>query len=55
MRGKGVPHPRHGAQGRLVVINVEVPARVSPEQRKLFESLARHWAASPQERGSWKG
>jgi len=41
MRGKGVPHLRANGRGdQLVVVNVEVPTRISPEQRKLFEELA---------------
>ena len=41
LRGKGVPHLRSSGRGdQLVVVNVEVPARLSPDQRKLFEQLA---------------
>lgn len=41
IRNKGVPHLRSGGRGdQLVVVNVEVPTRLSPEQRKLFEQLA---------------
>lgn len=41
MRGKGVPHLRSSGRGdQLVIVNVGVPTRISPEQRKLFESLA---------------
>jgi molecular chaperone DnaJ len=41
LRGKGVQHLRSSGRGdQLVVVNVEVPARLNPEQRKLFEQLA---------------
>ena len=41
IRGKGVPHLRATGRGdQLVVVNVEVPARITPEQRKIFEQLA---------------
>ncbi|MBN1370372.1 MAG: molecular chaperone DnaJ [Anaerolineaceae bacterium] len=41
IRGKGVPHLRSTGRGdQLVVVNVEVPTRISPEQRKIFEQLA---------------
>ncbi|HEY9075517.1 MAG TPA: molecular chaperone DnaJ [Anaerolineaceae bacterium] len=42
LKGKGVPHLRGSGRGdQVVVINVEVPTRLSSEQRKLFEQLAR--------------
>ena len=41
LRGKGVPHLRASGRGdQLVVVNVEIPARLTPDQRKLFEQLA---------------
>ena len=41
MRGKGSPILRSSGRGdQLVVVNVEVPKSLSPEQRKLFEQLA---------------
>jgi molecular chaperone DnaJ len=41
LRGKGVPHLRSSGRGdQLVVINVAVPAKLTGEQRKLFEQLA---------------
>jgi molecular chaperone DnaJ len=41
IRGKGVPHLRSNGRGdQLVVVNVEVPNKLSAEQRKLFEQLA---------------
>ncbi len=53
MRGKGVPHLRSNGRGdQLVVINVEVPTRLSNEQRDLFERLAESLGSEvrPQER-----
>lgn len=42
LRGKGVPHLRGNGRGdQLVVINVEIPTRLSNEQRQLFEKLAK--------------
>jgi molecular chaperone DnaJ len=41
MREKGVPHLRGRGRGdQLVMLNVEVPTRLSGEQRELFEKLA---------------
>lgn len=41
MRGKGVPFLRTDRRGdQLVVINVEIPNRLDPEQRELMEKLA---------------
>lgn len=53
MRGKGVPHLRSNGRGdQLVVVNVEVPTRLTAEQRQLFEQLARSLGSEvrPQER-----
>jgi molecular chaperone DnaJ len=53
LRSKGVPHLRGGGRGdQLVVINVEVPTRLSSEQRQLFEQLAKSLGSEvrPQER-----
>jgi molecular chaperone DnaJ len=54
MRGKGVPHLRSNGRGdQLVVVNVEIPSRLSQEQRQLFEQLAKSLGSEvqPQERG----
>lgn len=54
MRGKGIPRLRSNGRGdQLVVINVEVPNRLTSEQRRLFEELAASLGSevSPQERG----
>ncbi len=54
LRSKGVPHLRGNGRGdQLVVVNVEVPSRLTSEQRQLFEQLAKSLGSevSPQERG----
>jgi molecular chaperone DnaJ len=53
IKGKGVPFLRGSGRGdQHVVINVAVPARLSAEQRQLFEDLARTLGSEvlPQER-----
>jgi molecular chaperone DnaJ len=53
MREKGVPHLRSERRGdQLVIINVEIPKRVTPEQRDLMEELAESLGSEvhPQER-----
>jgi len=41
MKSKGVPNVRGGSKGdQLVIVNVEVPTRLSAEQKDLFEKLA---------------
>jgi molecular chaperone DnaJ len=53
MRGKGVPHLRSDRRGdQLVVLNVEIPKRLKPEQRELIEQLAESLGSEvhPQER-----
>jgi molecular chaperone DnaJ len=54
LRGKGVPHIRSSARGdQLVIVGVEIPSQVSPEQRELFEKLANTLGTEvlPQEKG----
>jgi molecular chaperone DnaJ len=54
MRGKGVPHLRSNGRGdQLVIVNVEIPSRLTQEQRQLFEQLAKSLGSEvrPQERG----
>jgi len=42
LKGKGVPRLRGNGRGdELVMIEVEVPTRLTPDQRRLFEELAR--------------
>lgn len=56
LRGKGVPRLRNNGRGdQLVIINVEIPKRLNPEQRQLFEQLAKSMGGEvrPQERGIW--
>ncbi len=53
IRGKGVPSLRSSSRGdQLVVVNVEVPQRLTVEQRQLFEQLAKTLGSEvrPQER-----
>jgi molecular chaperone DnaJ len=41
LRSKGIPHLRASGKGdQLVIVNVEIPARLNAEQRKYFEGLA---------------
>jgi molecular chaperone DnaJ len=54
LRGKGVPRLRSSGRGdQLVIVNVEIPARLNTEQRQLFEELAKSLGSEvrPQERG----
>lgn len=42
LRGRGVPHLRRSGRGdQLVITHVAVPKKMSPEQKKLMEELAR--------------
>jgi molecular chaperone DnaJ len=53
LKGKGIPHVHGSGRGdQLVIINVEVPTRLSSEQRKLFQQLAATMGSEvkPQER-----
>ncbi len=53
LKGKGVPFLRSNGRGdQKVIVNVEVPARLNAEQRKLFEQLAQTLGSDvrPQER-----
>jgi molecular chaperone DnaJ len=53
VRGKGVPHLRGSGRGdEMVVVNIEVPTKLTNEQRQLFEALGKtmHNEANPQER-----
>lgn len=54
LKAKGVPRLRGNGRGdQLILVNVEVPTRLSADQRKLFEQLGKSLGheAKPQERG----
>jgi molecular chaperone DnaJ len=54
IKGKGVPHLRRNGRGdQLVIINVEIPAKLSKEQRELFAKLSDTLgtAVKPKEKG----
>ena len=54
MRGKGVPHLRRSGRGnQLVIVNVEVPSKLTKEQRELMEKLAETLGTTvqPREKG----
>jgi len=54
LKGKGIPHLRRSGRGdQLVIIGVEIPSRLTKEQRDLFEQLAATLGTSvkPQEKG----
>ncbi len=53
MKGKGVPYVRSSGRGdQLIVVDVDVPTRLTGEQRQLFEKLAETLGSEvrPQER-----
>ena len=54
LKSKGVPHLRRGGRGdQLVIVGVEVPSKLTKEQRELFEKLADTLGTTvkPQEKG----
>ena len=55
MKGKGVPHLRRKDHrgDQLVMVNVEIPSKLSKEQRELFEQLAATLSTTvkPREKG----
>lgn len=54
IKGKGVPYLRRNGRGdQLVIVGVDIPAKLSKEQRELFETLAGTLGttAKPQEKG----
>jgi molecular chaperone DnaJ len=60
MKGKGIPHLRRSGRGdQLVIVNIEVPTKLSKEQRELFEKLAATLGTTvnPKEKGilDWLG
>jgi molecular chaperone DnaJ len=54
MKGKGVPHLRRSGRGdQKVIVNVEVPTKLTKEQRELMEKLAETLGTTvkPKEKG----
>jgi molecular chaperone DnaJ len=54
LKARGVPHIRKSGRGdQLVIVNVEIPTRLSKEQKDLFEKLAATLGTtvSPKEKG----
>jgi molecular chaperone DnaJ len=54
IKNKGVPFLRRAGRGdQLVLINVEIPAKLTKDQRELFEKLAESLGTTvkPQEKG----
>lgn len=52
LRGKGVPRLRQSGRGdQQIIVNVEIPTKLTPEQRELFEKLAQTLGASPRPQG----
>lgn len=48
LRGKGVPRVRQSGRGdQKVVVNIEVPTKLTSEQRELFEKLAATLGSTP--------
>ncbi|MDZ4771044.1 MAG: molecular chaperone DnaJ [Chloroflexota bacterium] len=60
LRGKGVPRLRsdgsnYGRGDQIVYVNVEVPMKLTDEQRLLFEKLAKTMGSEVQPQGKGKG
>lgn len=53
IKGQGIPRPKGGRGDQLVIIQVEIPKRLTAEQRRLFEELARtlNTQVQPQTKG----
>jgi molecular chaperone DnaJ len=54
LKGKGVPHLRRNGRGdQMVIVNVDIPQKLSKDQRELFEQLAASLGTTvkPQEKG----
>jgi molecular chaperone DnaJ len=46
--GRGVPYLRKAGRGdQLVIVNVDIPTRLTKEQRDLFEKLAATLGTTP--------
>ncbi len=51
IRGKGAPHPRKGGHGdMLVTVRVDVPSKLSREQKELLKRLQDTEGESPRRR-----
>jgi molecular chaperone DnaJ len=51
IRGKGAPRPRKGGTGDLLVtVNVEVPQKLSRDERELLKQLSEAQRESPRQR-----
>jgi len=53
LRNKGIPHLRRSGKGdQMVIINIDIPSRLTSDQRQLFEQLAKTLGSEvlPQER-----
>jgi molecular chaperone DnaJ len=49
LKGKGVPHLHKNGRGdQRVIVNVQIPSKLSKEQRELFEKLAETLGTTPQ-------
>jgi len=49
LRGKGVPRIRQSGRGdEKVIVNIEIPSKLTAEQRSLFEKLALTLGTTPQ-------
>ena len=55
LRGEGAPRQRGGSGDLLVSVKIQVPARVSREQRKLLEQLAEHDDTAARDRALFDG
>ncbi|MDP2776833.1 MAG: DnaJ C-terminal domain-containing protein, partial [Anaerolineales bacterium] len=55
LKGKGFPHVRskHQRGNQMVMVNVAIPAKLTKDQRELFEKLAESLGTTvkPQEKG----
>jgi molecular chaperone DnaJ len=54
LKARGVPHVRKSGRGdELVIVNVDIPSKLTNEQRELFEKLAATLGTtvSPKEKG----
>jgi molecular chaperone DnaJ len=48
MRGKGVPRIRQSGRGdQKVIVNIDIPKKLSPEQKQIFEDLSKTLGATP--------